>query len=58
MDYYFTTLELSLMLQSSVDKIRKLIKDKKLRAYKIGRNYVIAERDLNNYLNSVSSYEK
>ena len=58
MDYYFTTLELSLMLQSSVDKIRKLIKDKKLKAYKVGRNYVIAEKDLNTYLDSVSSYDK
>lgn len=58
MDTYFTTLQLSLMLSTSVSKIRTLINNKKLKAYKVGRSWLISESDLQQYLDSVCSYEK
>lgn len=58
MDCYYTTLQLSLMLSTSVNKIRTLIKNKKIKAYKVGKSWLISESDLNQYLNSVCSYEK
>lgn len=58
MDCYYTTLQLSLMLSTSVNKIRTLIKSKKIKAYKVGKSWLISESDLNQYLDSVCSYEK
>ena len=58
MDTYFTTLQLSLMLSTSVSKIRTLINNKKLKAYKVGRSWLISESDLQQYLDGVCSYEK
>ncbi len=58
MDTYYTTLQLSLMLSTSVNKIRTLIKNHKLKAYKFGKSWIISESDLNQYLNSVCNYEK
>ena len=58
MDCYYTTLQLSLMLSTSVNKIRTLIKNKKIKAYKVGKSLLISESDLNQYLNSVCSYEE
>lgn len=58
MDCYYTTLQLSLMLSTSVNKIRTLIQNKKIKAYKVGKSWLISESDLNQYLDSVCSYEK
>ncbi len=58
MDCYYTTLQLSLMLSTSVNKIRTLIKSKKIKAYKVGKSWLISSSDLNQYLDSVCSYEK
>ena len=57
MDYYFTTKEISLLLKSPIQYIRKMIREQKIIAYKIGKQYVIKEQDLNNYLDSVK-YER
>ena len=57
MDYYFTTKEISLLLKTPIQYIRKMIREKKIIAYKIGKQYVIKEQDLNNFLDSVR-YEK
>ena len=57
MDYYFTTKEISLLLKTPIQFIRKMIREKKIIAYKIGRQYVVKEQDLNNYLDSVR-YER
>ena len=57
MDYYFTTKEISLLLKTPIQYIRKIIREQKIIAYKIGKQYVIKEQDLNNYLDSVK-YEK
>ena len=57
MDYYFTTKEISLLLKTPIQLIRKMIREKKIIAYKIGRQYVVKEQDLNNYLDSVK-YER
>ena len=57
MDYYFTTKEISLLLKTPIQYIRKMIREKKIIAYKIGKQYVVKEQDLNNYLNSVK-YER
>ena len=57
MDYYFTTKEISLLLKTPIQFIRKMIREEKIIAYKIGRQYVVKEQDLNNYLDSVK-YER
>ena len=57
MDYYFTTKEISLLLKTPIQYIRKMIREQKIIAYKIGRQYVVREQDLNNYLDSVK-YER
>ena len=57
MDYYFTTKEISLLLKIPIRFIRKMIREEKIIAYKIGRQYIIKEQDLNNYLDSVK-YER
>ena len=57
MDYYFTTKEISLLLKTPIQFIRKMIREEKIIAYKIGRQYVVKEQDLNNYLDSVR-YER
>ena len=57
MDYYYTTKEISLLLKTPIQYIRKMIREQKIIAYKIGKQYVIKEQDLNNYLDSVK-YEK
>lgn len=57
MDYYFTTKEISLLLKTPIQYIRKMIREQKIIAYKIGKQYVIKEQDLNNYLDSVK-YER
>ena len=57
MEYYFTTKEISLLLKTPIQYIRKMIREKKIIAYKIGKQYVIKEQDLNNFLDSVR-YEK
>ena len=56
-DYYFTTKEISLLLKTPIQFIRKMIREKKIIAYKIGRQYVVKEQDLNNYLDSMR-YER
>lgn len=57
MDYYFTTKEISLLLKTPIQFIRKMIREKKIIAYKVERQYIIKEQDLNNYLDSVK-YER
>ena len=46
MDCYYTTLQLSLMLSTSVNKIRTLIQNKKIKAYKVGKSWLISESDV------------
>ena len=58
MDYYFTSKEVSILLKTPIQYIRKMIRENKLKAYKVGRQYIIKEQDLNIYLDSVSSYER
>ena len=57
MEYYFTTKEISLLLKTPIQFIRKMIKEKRLIAYKVGRKYIVKEQDLNIYLDSVR-YER
>ena len=58
MDYYFTSKEVCILLKTPIQYIRKMIRENKLKAYKVGRQYIIKEKDLNIYLDSVSSYER
>ena len=53
MEYYFTTKEISLLLKTPIQYIRRMIREKKIIAYKIGKQYLIKEQDLNNYLDGV-----
>lgn len=57
MEYYFTTKEISLPLKTPIQFIRKMIREKRIIAYKVGRQYIIKEQDLNTYLDSVR-YER
>jgi len=57
MEYYFTTKEISLLLKTPIQFIRKMIREKRIIAYKVGRQYIVKEKDLNNYLDSVK-YER
>lgn len=58
MEYYFTTKEISLLLKTPIQFIRKMIREKRIIAYKkVGRQYIVKEQDLNNYLDSVK-YER
>ena len=57
MEYYFTTKEISLLLKTPIQFIRKMILEKRIIAYKVGRQYIVREQDLNNYLDSVK-YER
>ena len=57
MEYYFTTKEISLLLKTPIQFIRKMIREKRIIAYKVERQYIVKEQDLNNYLDSVK-YER
>ena len=57
MEYYFTTKEISLLLKTPIQFIRKMIREKRIIVYKVGRQYIVKEQDLNNYLDSVK-YER
>ena len=57
MEYYFTTKEISLLLKTPIQFIRKMIREKRIIAYKVGIQYIFKEQDLNNYLDSVK-YER
>ena len=57
MEYYFTTKEISLLLKTPIQFIRKMIREKRIIDYKVGRQYIVKEQDLNNYLDSVK-YER
>ena len=48
-----TTKEVSILLQTPIAYIRKLIREFKLNAYKVGKEYRITEFDLKEYLESV-----
>ena len=57
MDYYFTTKEISLLLKTPIQFIRKMIREKRIIVYKVGRQYIVKEQDLKTYLDSVR-YER
>lgn len=46
----YTTKEIAEMLKVSEQNIRIFIKQKKIKAIKIGKNYRVKESDLNQYL--------
>ena len=50
MEYYFTTKEISFLLKTPIQFIRKMIREKRIIAYNVGRQYIIKEQDLNTYL--------
>lgn len=45
MEYYFTTKEISLLLKTPIQFIRKMIREKRIIVYKVGRQYIIKEQD-------------
>lgn len=46
----YTTEEISKILQYDVQTIRRLIREGKISAYKVGREYRIEEKDFKKYL--------
>ena len=53
----FHNKEISLLLKTPIQFIRKMIREKRIIDYKVGRQYIVKEQDLNNYLDSVK-YER
>ena len=47
---YYTLKEVSDVLKTPVRYLRQMIKEKKLKAYLIGRSYKVEESDLNDYI--------
>lgn len=50
---YLTTKDVSILLQIPISLVRKLIREFKLNAYKVGKEYRITDSDLEEYLESV-----
>lgn len=50
---FLTTKEVSMILQIPIAYVRKLIREFKLGAYKMGKEYRISDSDLEEYLESV-----
>ena len=50
---FLTTKEVSIILQIPIAYVRKLIREFKLSAYKMGKEYRISDSDLEEYLASV-----
>ncbi len=50
---FLTTKEVSMILQIPIAYVRKLIREFKLGAYKMGKEYRISDSDLEEYLASV-----
>ena len=55
MEYYFTTKEISLLLKTPIQFIRKMIREKRIIVYKVGRQYIIKEQDY--FIFSTKKYE-
>lgn len=52
MTNYYTTKQLTEKLHVSPQTIRMYIREKKLKATKIGKHYLVSEMDLNNFFNN------
>jgi len=50
--------EVSKLLKINIRVLREYIKNKKIKASKIGRKYVITEQDLNNFINGSTEEKK
>ena len=49
---YYTLKEISFRIKTSIPYLRKLIKQNKLKAHFIGRQYIVEETDLKYFINS------
>ena len=52
-DKYYTLKEISVMLITPIPSLRKLVKEKKLKGCFIGRQYIVREQDLKNFLSKL-----
>ena len=52
-DKYYTLKEISIMLITPIPYLRKLIKEKKLKGRFIGRQYIVREQDLKNFISKL-----
>ena len=52
-DKYYTLKEISVILITPIPYLRKLIKEKKLKGYFIGRQYIVREQDLKNFISKL-----
>ena len=50
---YYTLKQVSEMLITPIPYLRKLIKEHKLKGVFIGRQYIVSEKDLNIFINSL-----
>jgi len=49
---YYTLKEISFRIKTPIPYLRKLIKQNKLKAHFIGRQYIVEETDLKYFINS------
>lgn len=49
---YYTLAELSIKLKTPILYLRRMIREEKLVAHKIGRNYKVKESDVKKYVDS------
>lgn len=52
-DKYYTLKEISVMLITPIPYLRKLIKEEKLKGCFIGRQYIVREQDLKNFISKL-----
>lgn len=50
---YYTLKQVSEMILTPIPYLRKLIKEHKLKGRFIGRQYIVSEKDLNIFINSL-----
>ena len=49
---YYTLAEMSNTIKTPIAYLRKMVKEEKLVAHKMGRNYKVKESDINKYIDS------
>ena len=50
MELYLTVDDVAVILQTSPNTIRKYLREDKLKAYKVGKNWKIKQRDLEQFI--------
>ncbi|MGN1370677.1 MAG: hypothetical protein ACI4XM_00140 [Candidatus Coprovivens sp.] len=52
-DKYYTLKEISCLIKTPILYLRKIVKEHKLKGHFIGRQYIVSEKELKDFINSV-----